>query len=245
MDCRDFKQVQVATLAGDTTARERKHAMFHARECQPCADDTERDRWLEAAFRLDEQQPGKGFPPARRKLFKELRERRAFYGGVEGPFGPVYLAATERGLCRVSFRGSEERFARELESRGLLPEPDPRRLRRERSEMREYFAGRRQRFALPLDFQLVTPFQRRVLGATARIPFGKVVSYSDIACRIGQPTARRAVGGALGKNPIAIVVPCHRVIAADGSIGGYTGGLHVKRALFQIEGIDLEKKSRR
>jgi O-6-methylguanine DNA methyltransferase len=101
-------------------------------------------------------------------------------------------------------------------------------------------SGRRRRFGLPMDLRHVTPFQRRVLAVTSRIPFGCCASYSDIARRIGQPEARRAVGGALNKNPVAIVVPCHRVIAADGSIGGYGGGLTVKRALFQIEGIEIK-----
>jgi methylated-DNA-[protein]-cysteine S-methyltransferase len=161
---------------------------------------------------------------------------------VEAPFGQVYLASTEQGLCRVGFRTNERAFARRLYSFGLLPERDERRIRRERTELRQYLTGRRRRFELPIDLRWVTPFQRKVLVETARIPFGDCVSYSDIAYRIGQPEARRAVGGALGRNPIAIVVPCHRVIAADGSIGGYTGGLDVKRALFRIEGIEVKER---
>ena len=132
---------------------------------------------------------------------------------------------------------------RELESCELLPEFAPPKLTREARELENYFSGRIKRFGLPLDMRLVTSqFQQRVLEATADIPFGEVASYSDIAQRIGQPAARRAVGGALGRNPVAIVVPCHRVIASDGSIGGYTGGLDIKRKLMQIEGISLEEE---
>ena len=241
MDCRTFEKIQLASLIGDASVERLEQARRHGRECGACRLDGERDRRLDAAFRAHRQESESGFSRAQRKLEKEFGERHAFYGHVEGPFGPVYLASTARGLCRVSFRTNDERFAGHLFNRGLLPEHDEGRLREERGELSEYLAGRRKRFELPLDFRLVTPFQRKVLSATARIPFGQCVSYSDIARRIGQPEARRAVGGALGKNPIAIVVPCHRVIAADGSIGGYTGGLDIKRALFRIEDIDIDR----
>jgi O-6-methylguanine DNA methyltransferase len=204
--------------------------------------DGERDQRLDGAFRAHREESERGFSNAQRKLEKEFGERHAFYGHVEGPFGPVYLASTARGLCRVSFRTIGDKFADQLFEWGLLPEHDERRIHRERAELSEYLAGRRKRFELPIDYRLVTPFQHKVLSATARIPFGHCVSYSDIASRIGQPEARRAVGGALGKNPIPIVVPCHRVIAADGSIGGYTGGLDIKRALFRIEDIDIDRR---
>jgi len=242
MDCRTFEQIQLASLVGDATAGRVQQARRHGFECEACRLDGERDRWLDAAFRAHRQESDRGFSAAHRKLEKEFGERHAFFGRVEGPFGPVYLASTARGLCRVGFRTNEDKFAEQLFDRGLLPEHDERRIRRERAELSEYLAGRRKRFGLPIDFRLVTPFQRKVLSATARIPFGHYVSYGDIARRIGQPEARRAVGGALGKNPVAIVVPCHRVIAADGSIGGYTGGLDIKRALFRIEDIDIERR---
>ena len=240
MDCRTFEKIQLAQLAGDASAQRLKQAKLHGRECEPCRRDGQLDSRLAAAFLADRRGSEKGFPAARRKLEKDFRERHAFYARVEGPFGPVYLASTARGLCRVSFRTNEQQFAGSLFSFGLLPEHDERRLSRERTELGEYLSGRRQRFGLPIDLRLATPFQRRVLLETARIPFGYCLSYSDVARRIGRPEARRAVGGALGRNPIAIVVPCHRVIAADGSIGGYTGGLDVKRALFRIEGIEIE-----
>ena len=114
----------------------------------------------------------------------------------------------------------------------------------EAAELEDYFSGRRKTFEVPIDFRFVTPFQERVLRATARIPFGSVSSYGEIARQIGKPEAQRAVGGALGHNPVPIIIPCHRVIAANGSIGGYTGGLEIKRELFKIEGISLKKEER-
>ncbi|MGH9462702.1 MAG: methylated-DNA--[protein]-cysteine S-methyltransferase [Vicinamibacteria bacterium] len=245
MDCLTFDDVQLASLVGDASDERQEQARQHGLECEACRLDGERDRRLDGVFRAHRQESEKGFSTAHRKLEKEFRERHALYGHVEGPFGPVYIAATARGLCRVSFRTSDEKFASQLFNRGLLPEREEGRLREERNELSEYLAGRRKRFELPLDFRLVTPFQRKVLSATSRIPFGQCMSYSDIARRIGQPEARRAVGGALSKNPIAIVVPCHRVIAADGSIGDYTGGLAIKRALFRIEDIDIDRRDAR
>jgi methylated-DNA-[protein]-cysteine S-methyltransferase len=105
-----------------------------------------------------------------------------------------------------------------------------------RRQLGEYFDGHRQRFELRLDRRLMTPFAREVLGATARVPFGEVASYGAVADRIGKPTAARAVGAALGSNPIPIVVPCHRVVGASGALTGYAGGLDRKRFLLRLEG---------
>jgi methylated-DNA-[protein]-cysteine S-methyltransferase len=132
---------------------------------------------------------------------------------------------------------------RELERRELLPERAVSKLTREMRELEDYFSGRSKRFRVPIDLRWATPFQKNVLEATAGVRFGEVVSYSDIARRIGNPEARRAVGGALGRNPVAIIIPCHRVVASDGSIGGYTGGLDIKRELMRIEGISLKEES--
>ena len=106
------------------------------------------------------------------------------------------------------------------------------------AQLKLYFAGERVRFDdLPLDLRGCTEFERRVYKATRSIPFGKVASYGQIAKAIGQPGAARAVGQALGNNPVAIMIPCHRVIASDGSLGGFTGGLHWKKKLLRHEGV--------
>jgi methylated-DNA-[protein]-cysteine S-methyltransferase len=105
-----------------------------------------------------------------------------------------------------------------------------------RRELDEYFGGRRCGFALPLDWTLVGPFGRRVLGVTAEIPYGGVLSYAEVAAEAGSPRGSRAAGNALGSNPIPIVVPCHRVLRSGGALGGYGGGLDRKRFLLELEG---------
>jgi methylated-DNA-[protein]-cysteine S-methyltransferase len=174
---------------------------------------------------------------------RALAPSRAFCAWVDGPFGPVFLAKTQKGICRVSFRKSEDELLSELERRSLLPEMAPDKLERERRELFEYFEGRRRRFHLPIDLRWGTAFQRSVLRAASRIPFGQCCCYADVAKRVGRPGAQRAVGNALGKNPVAIVIPCHRVVASGGGIGGYAGGLDIKKTLMALEGIELPKVS--
>jgi methylated-DNA-[protein]-cysteine S-methyltransferase len=116
---------------------------------------------------------------------------------------------------------------------------DPCRCAAARAQLEEYFAGRRREFDLPLAPH-GTPFQHRVWEALRAIPFGAVRTYGDIARDIGQPLAMRAVGQANGKNPLPIVIPCHRVIAGDGTIGGYSSGLHIKHRLLALEGVELK-----
>jgi methylated-DNA-[protein]-cysteine S-methyltransferase len=108
-------------------------------------------------------------------------------------------------------------------------------------ELREYFAGKRQTFSARLDLSHLPEFERRVLEALRKVPFGKVVSYGELARRAGSPGAARAVGGAMRKNMLPIFVPCHRVTAANGSIGGFTGGLEKKRWLLGLEGVSFER----
>ena len=178
---------------------------------------------------------------ARRSLDETLRPLRSYCGWVDGPMGRLYVARTDKGLCRISFKQREDDFLHELECCGSIPELDARRVEPIRRQLEEYFDGKRRRFRLALDPVWVSEFQAAVLASARRIPFGATASYSDIARDIGKPRASRAVGNALGKNPVAIVIPCHRVITADGSLGGYTGGTHIKRLLMGIEGIEIEE----
>jgi methylated-DNA-[protein]-cysteine S-methyltransferase len=132
----------------------------------------------------------------------------------------------------------EEGFIRELRNR-FADRPsvrDPEALAEVEREMREYFGGERDAFELPVDLSFLTEFQQQVLVEARAIRFGQVVPYSELARRIGKPKAARAVGNALGSNPVAIVVPCHRVVRNDGSLGGYGGGLQYKERLLEIEG---------
>lgn len=155
------------------------------------------------------------------------------------PFGPMYVAATDRGLSRISWQQKDgDAFVEELEER--FPQRpvvrDPEGLRRAERELREYFAGERKAFDLPVDLDTLTAFQRRVLKAASQLGHGEVVPYAELARRVGRPEAYRSVGNALGKNPVAIVVPCHRVIRSDGSMGGYGGGPEYKEYLLRLEG---------
>jgi methylated-DNA-[protein]-cysteine S-methyltransferase len=159
---------------------------------------------------------------------------------IEGsPLGDLLIAVTPRGLVKVSYVSlysadtalqdlAARVSPRVLEDRAALDEP--------RRQLDEYFAGRRRGFELPLDWTLVGDFGRKVLDRTARIPYGAVATYGEVARDIGSPRASRATGNALGANPIPIVVPCHRVVRAGGVIGNYGGGPERKVQLLELEG---------
>src|SRR5260370_21060119 len=121
--------------------------------------------------------------------------------------------------------------------------PDRKRSSALARELAEYFRGGRHDFGVDVDLSGLTPFQTRVLLATAKIPFGEVRTYGTVAKRAGNAKASRAAGGALNHNPIPIVVPCHRVVGSNGSLVGYAGGLDVKRKLLAIEGADVARRS--
>lgn len=159
------------------------------------------------------------------------------YRTLDTPVGALLLAATPKGLVRIAFRveGHDavlERLAREISPRILRA---PARLDRAARELDEYFAGKRRRFDLPLDLRLSHGFRRKVLARLARVDYGTTASYTAVARASGSPRAVRAVGSACASNPLPVVVPCHRVVRSDGTLGGYAGGLNVKRALLKLE----------
>lgn len=159
-------------------------------------------------------------------------------GVTDSPIGRLTLAVTPRGLARVLFDSEDterelDRIARLVSPRILAAEAMTDEARR---ELDEYFAGSRRRFALKLDRRLMTPFAREVLAATAKVGYGGLATYGQIAAAIGRPRASRAVGAALGSNPIPIVVPCHRIVGAGGRLTGYAGGLPRKETLLRLEG---------
>jgi methylated-DNA-[protein]-cysteine S-methyltransferase len=165
------------------------------------------------------------------------------YSSLDSPFGKLTAAVTECGLVRLTFPEENldialERLAARISPRIVEAPAPPDPLRR---ELEEYFAGRRQRFELALDWTLVGPFAQRVLRAAGEIPYGGVLSYAQIAAQAGSPRGSRAAGNALGSNPIPIVVPCHRVLRSGGALGGYAGGLDRKRWLLELEGA-IDKK---
>jgi len=152
------------------------------------------------------------------------------------PVGPLLLAATPSGIVRVAYAGEDD----VLEDLATHVSPRvvhlPGRLDGLRRQLDEYFAGRRRHFEVPIDRQLSHGYRRTVLEALSEVPYGHTVSYRDLAERTGNPRATRAVGTAMATNPIAIVVPCHRVIGSNGKLTGYGGGLPLKQRLLDLEG---------
>jgi methylated-DNA-[protein]-cysteine S-methyltransferase len=156
------------------------------------------------------------------------------------PLGTLFLAATERGLCSVVYDAEPEQELDVLaRTFGLRVLRSSRPVDPARRQLDEYFEQRRQEFDLPLDVRLHADFHRRVLGELARVPYGEVVTYGELAARAERPRAARAVGTFMNRNPIPIVLPCHRVIGSTGKLVGYGGGLHRKEALLRLEGALL------
>jgi methylated-DNA-[protein]-cysteine S-methyltransferase len=152
-------------------------------------------------------------------------------GRFDSPLGPMLAAASDLGLCGLWFDG--QRHLPDMGSWPLAPQHPV--LQRTQAFMQAYFAGDTRDFELPLDLQGGTPFQQEVWQALLRIPTGASTSYGALSHGLGRPSAVRAVAGAVGRNPISIIVPCHRVLGSDGSLTGYAGGLERKTALLQLE----------
>jgi methylated-DNA-[protein]-cysteine S-methyltransferase len=164
------------------------------------------------------------------------------YASVDSPLGPLVVAITPRGLVRVAYaeRESQDEVLEDLAAR-VSPRvlEAPARVDEPRRELDEYFAGRRTKFDLPIDWSSLHGFTLKVLRETARIDFGELRSYAEVASAAGSPRAVRAAGNALGANPMPVVVPCHRVVRTGGALGGYTGGLERKEFLLRLEGTLL------
>ena len=160
------------------------------------------------------------------------------YAPVDTPLGRLTVAATRRGLVRIAFPSPDPGTVVEQLARAVSPRvlEAPGRLDEVRRELDEYFEGRRTEFDLPVDWSVTRGFGRRVLRETARIGYGQVRTYTEVATKAGSPRAVRAAGNALGANPVPIVVPCHRVLRIGGNLGGYGGGLDRKEFLLRLEG---------
>ncbi len=234
-----------ALLVKDLQPRDVEWILQHASHCGYCHDMLTKYQLVDAALnRLMRVVEGEQCsPPPLRFLAK--RGRRASYARIESPIGPLFVAASDRGVCEIGFgtQETEEGFRRQLERRGFFPAADRHGVEGIIRQLSEYFRGERNRFEVPLDLSGVSPFTHAVLAATSEVPFGHLATYRDIAHRIGRPEAMRAVGNALGRNPIPIVVPCHRVVRSDASLGGYTGGIEIKQRLLAHEGVLLPSQS--
>jgi methylated-DNA-[protein]-cysteine S-methyltransferase len=180
----------------------------------------------------------------------------AAFATVPAPWGLIHVAVAERGIVEVSSWDDTATFAEALAWRlqgRVVPDgpevPEPWRpvLRRARLELAEYVAGDRRSFDLPLDLRGLSNWERRVLEGAASVGYGEIITYGQLAALVGKPRAARAVGNAMGRNPIALIIPCHRVVAADGSVGGYGGSSargreaarEIKRMLLRLEGVEL------
>lgn len=180
-------------------------------------------------------------PDALRRLAERAKQEGVLdvaYAQVDSPLGPLTVAATDRGLVRVAYPDHTldsvlEGLSREISPRVLEA---PERLDPIRRELDEYFEGDLHRFSTKIDWSLTADgFFRKVLRATARIGYGKVLTYGEVAAKAGSPKAVRATGNGLGSNPMPVVVPCHRVVRTGGALGGYTGGIERKEFLLALE----------
>jgi len=168
-----------------------------------------------------------------------------YYDSLPTPIGVVYAAVTDQGVVSVDFGLADEAAYLEhlrehhLSKREVAYVHAPERVAPVTRQLGEYFRGEREGFDFPVDLRRLTDFQREVLQATSEVPPGEIVSYKEIARRIGRPKAVRAVGNALGRNPVPILIPCHRVVPTDGSLGGYSGGggSKTKARLLALEGV--------
>ncbi len=161
----------------------------------------------------------------------------------QSPLGKMIIAATDKGLAGLWFEG-QRHLPPELVEPPVWPsDPDHPVLQEVSRQLTGYFAGQRTQFDVPLDLAYGTAFQQSVWQALLKIPQGGTASYGEVSQRIGKPAAVRAVGAAVGRNPVSIIVPCHRVMGAKGALTGYAGGLERKTALLRLEGILQEHRS--
>lgn len=246
--CALAEEAMPAHVVGDLTLPDERWLHDHADECGWCANELRcYDRLAEALATAGAMVPPRPSPPP-----VALPKRdRVWYVTIGSPIGKLILAATPEGIREIEFASHhpEDEFANRLREHGMQPMPvatideapaDVRPiLERTAAQLREYFGGERSLFDVPLDWGPMGPFQRAVLEATAAVPFGALDTYAGIARKIGKPKATRAVGNALGRNPIPVIVPCHRIVRSDASLGGYTGGLQIKERLLSLEGVTL------
>jgi len=163
-----------------------------------------------------------------------VKDQKRHVAVMESPVGPLLLQSNGKALTAIRFAIHKGRKLPRPRVNEAVLKPDPI-LRETICQLREYFAGKRRDFDLPLELT-GTDFQRKTWAALCEIPYGETVSYAELARRVGNPRAVRAVGAANGANPVSLVVPCHRVIASGGGLGGYGGGLKTKQWLLELEG---------
>lgn len=237
----------VAYVLGDMSPKMRADLEAHARTCPECrmrmtsflSSGAVLDRMFTKAPRRSDVESAEKLLHA---VLAQLPETRLYYDTARfSGFGSILTAATEKGICFLSFRSdAESEYVDQWSSADFSVTRSKQAMTDAMRQLQEYFKGSRTQFDLPLDLSFASEFTRKVLSETRKVGYGKVNTYLDIARRMKKPTAARAVGNALGRNPIPIIIPCHRIIASGGALGGFTGGLTVKRKLLAVEGIEIE-----
>ena len=244
MTCGEFSRRLETVLSGDTSrSRVRTGAVHrHLAACPACSSAWERVSVLVDFLReTDTSRDADAAVVAAREHLRAAFGRRGQpvvrFGSLRTPIGRLFVGVSDQGVYDITLGDpGEERYRQQLLERAPEAFPDPGAVEPALTELDAYFQGRLERFTLAVDLRGVTAFTQRVLRVTRKIRFGQLLSYGDVARRIRAPRASRAVGGALGRNPVPIIVPCHRVVARGGGLGGFTGGLDAKRALLSIEG---------
>ncbi len=198
---------------------------------------------LDAVYAAPSAQATKQAQARLREALMAAKRNEVYYGyAPKTRVGPLFVAVNDRGVVALDFGLSEQEFvARVARRTKVTPVRSDDRVREALRQVQEYLDGQRTTFDLPLDMSALSEFQRRVLNIALKIPRGKVLTYHDVAKAIGKPQAARAVGQALGHNPVPIVIPCHRVLGSDGSLHGYSGGggIKTKAWLLRLEGASL------
>jgi len=236
--CDLAEEAMPGLVVGDLTPPEESWLEEHVAHCGSCARML--DSFSECSSRLDavlDPPPVRTAAPPSAAALLGLHEGR--YGFMDTPVGPVLIVVTDRGVAEISYLAHTPTpdAIREIEQRGILVHERQQAVREVVDQLNQYIDGRLKVFHLPVDLYGVTDFTKQVLAATSRVPYGSCRTYGEIARAIGSPGASRAVGNALGRNPIPVVIPCHRIIRSDGSMGWYTGGPDIKRKLLDIEGV--------
>lgn len=241
----------MALYLGNLSSEDEQRLHQHVADCSACSHEFKLYReMLSGVETLVKEMGGtKHGPLLRTAIQQQLRRRQIYYDLLYHPLvGPLWVAASVRGVCLIQF-SDHTPFEIEEKIRELQPEAwivrDRQATAKLVAEIREYLQRRRDHFTTPIDWRLVMPgFQRRVLEFVSSIPYGQVYTYGEVAGILRQPRAARAVGQALGDNPIPLVIPCHRVVAAGGRLGGYSAGTNVKRRLLELEGVRWPNFSR-
>jgi methylated-DNA-[protein]-cysteine S-methyltransferase len=244
--CRQMETDLVAVATGEASLDTTRRVEGHTRVCPPCREDLGRYRQVEGIVGSLRQEPLAGADPtlARAELesrLADIRTRLVAFRRFASPLGPLVIARTELGVSLIEYLepGQDVDASRLARASGGEAVEDGAEVEALYRELVEYLEGRRDRLDWPIDLRSAKgEFQRRVLDATARLPYGAVASYSGIAREIGAPRAVRAVAQALRHNPVPIAIPCHRVIGSSGALTGYAGDkVALKQQLLAVEGV--------